>query len=213
MTTGEHDRVWYAAYGSNCDAERFRLYLEGGSVAGTDRVHRGARDPSPPSATGPVTFSSSLCFRGHSALWGGAPAFLEHRRAAAPDRGALGRRYLISHAQFEDVLAQENGRPTHPVSLPPTSASAITGTGRYDRVVTLSTLDGIPVVTFTSPDPPEHDTGAPPSAAYLGHIARGIAAVHDLDPAEISARLLEAPGVRPRWDHAAIIDLIRPRTE
>ena len=202
------DLVWYAAYGSNCTADRFRLYLEGGSVSGSDRVHRGARDRTPPRGSGPVTFASAVCFRGHSELWAGAPAFLEHRRAVAPARGALGRRYLITMAQFEDVLAQENTRDTHPVEFPHTPGDTVlAGPGRYDRIVALDPVDGIPVVTFTDPHPPEDTEPAPPSPAYLGNIVRGIGAVHDLTPSAISDHLLTASGVCPTWDHAAIIAL------
>lgn len=141
-------------------------------------------------------------------MWGGAPAFLEHRSVAAGEVGALGRRYLITFEQFEDVLAQENGRDHLPVAeIPRSGARTIVGPGRYDQVVGLAPVDGIPVVSFTSPEPPEAAEPSAPSAAYLGHIVRGIHAVHDLDHAEISAHLLEASGVRPTWNQATIGDL------
>jgi len=144
-------------------------------------------------------------------MWGGAPAFLEHQAVPDGKMGALGRRYLISRGQFEDVLAQENGRDHLPVlTLPGPGATTLVGSGRYDRLVGLDPVDGIPVVTFTSPTPPEAIESSAPSAAYLGHIVRGIHVVHDLDHAAISAHLLEASGIRPAWDDASIQALFHP---
>lgn len=207
VTSDGPELVWYACYGSNCSPARFRAYLEGGSPPGGSHVHRGSRDASRPVASGPITFPHAVCFRGHSVGWGGAPAFLEH---AAAESGALGRRYLITREQFEDVLAQENR----------IDDSAVVDAGRpvgdrqlvYDRpygqVLTLAPVDGHPVLTFTSEQPPEVREPGPPSAAYLGTIVRGLAEIHPLDPDQIAARLLEASGVALGWDHGSIVDLM-----
>lgn len=207
MGTDTTKLVWYAAYGSNCSPARFRSYLEGGSPPGAGHQHRGARDRSLPRADGPITFPSAVCFRGHSKLWGGAPAFLEH----TPDGpGALGRRYLITLEQFEDVLAQENRLDT-PIPVDPerpVGEAQVVTDRPYGQVVTLPPVDGHPVLTFTSAQPPEKREPAAPSASYLGTIVRGLAGVHPLTHTEIAGHLLLASGVSQRWDHASILELL-----
>ncbi len=207
VTSDVTDLVWYACYGSNCSPQRFRAYLEGGSPPGGTHVHRGARDASLPVDDGPITFPHAVCFRGHSVGWGGSPAFLEHGLA---DSGALGRRYLITREQFEDILAQENRLDT---SLPvdahrPVGDRQLVANRPYGQVLTLPPVDRYPVLTFTSPEPPELREPGPPSAAYLGTIVRGLVEVQPLDADQIASRLLEASGVVPSWDHASIAGLI-----
>lgn len=207
VTSEATELVWYAAYGSNCSAERFRAYLEGGTPPGATHVHRGARDPSAPLADSPISLPFDVCFRGHATTWGGAPAFLEHAPAAP---GALGRRYLITLGQFEDVLAQENRLDAAPSVDPgrPVGDRQLVCDRPYGQVVTLAPVGGHPVLTFTSPLPPESREPASPSASYLGTIVRGLAAVHQLTDDEIGARLLGASGVSLGWDHASIVDLL-----
>ena len=207
MTSDATELVWYAAYGSNCSPARFRAYLEGGTPPGATHVHRGARDPSPPVADGPLVFPSAVCFRGHAKNWGGAPAFLEHAETRA---GALGRRYLVTLEQFEDVLAQEN-RLDAPLPVDPHRAAGdrqVVTERPYGQVVTLEPVDGHPVLTFTSPEPPEARDPAAPSASYLGTIVRGLAGAHPLTHDEIASHLLRASGVADGWDHASILDLL-----
>jgi hypothetical protein len=199
--------VWYACYGSNCSYERFRAYLEGGSPRGGNHVHPGARNASLPVASGPITFPHAVCFSGYSKGWGGSPAFLEHTSTVS---GALGRRYLITREQFEDVLTQEN-RLDAPIPVDvhrPVGDRQLVCERPYGQVLTLSPIDGYPVLTFTSPEPPETRTPGPPSAAYLGTLSRGLAEIQPLDADQIASRLLEASGIALGWDHASIMKLI-----
>lgn len=190
--------MWYAAYGSNCSDDRFKAYLEGGAVHGARGAHAGARDPNPPRASGPVTFDRQIVFAGASRRWGGGSAFLGH---GAVRDGALGRRYLISRHQFDDVLAQENRRDIVATPLEGLTVGEITPLteGAYDAVLALEPVDRIPVVTFTATQPPEEREPAPPTAPYLATILRGLASVHELATAAIVARLMSAPGVAPTW--------------
>ncbi len=198
------DLVWYAAYGSNLWWARFRCYLEGGTPPGsTGDANPGARDPSPPRADRAVRLPRRVVFAGRAASWGGGGvAFLDHTVVAGGDR-AWGRLWLVTVQQFADVVAQENGgggdvdlvrdlgaTPTElsigvVTPLAPTSAVH----GRYTGILALDPVEGIPVVTCTSPAPVAPADANPPSAAYRRTLAQGLAECTDLDPAAIDAYL------------------------
>ncbi len=199
--------VWYASYGSNCDASRFSLYLEGGHREGTTGNHRGARDPSPPRDSAAIEFPSQITYAGRSRRWGGGVAFLEHHHVTGATLGALGRRYLITRGQFEDVVAQENARPTTPVETDSLSPGElrVTGTGWYGALVALEPVKGVPVITFTSPDPPELAPALVPALEYLRTIAVGLHQIHNLDWDRIIERLLVPTVVSARWNHDELL--------
>lgn len=198
MEAVETQLVWYAAYGSNMARSRFLAYLGGSRVPGAEGGHAGARDGSEPLADEPCRFDRSIRFTGHSKRWLGAPAVLDH---AATSPGALGRRYLVTRQQFEDVVAQENRRPARRIPIESLTVGAVTATGRssYAGLLLLGFDGSIPVMTFTSPRRPEKATLAAPSGAYLATIARGITESHPLTASEVAEYLLAAPGVAPTW--------------
>lgn len=152
---GRPTRVWYAAYGSNLHRDRFLHYIAGGRPDGSARVYDGCTDTTLPTDDIPIRFAGA---RPHFALtswvWGGGIAFLD----AQHDESAhgLGRAYEIAIAQFDDVLAQENGLPTarsSPVALDGalTTGRAVVGNGAYETIVHLGDFAGAPVLTFTAP--------------------------------------------------------------
>lgn len=200
--------VWYAAYGSNVDRQRFLAYLTGGPVAGGAGLQGGARDPTPPQDERPYRFSRPVRFALHSRRWDGAIALLDHQ-VAAP--GALGRRYLITTAQLADVVAQENRRPTTDLPLAELTRDEIHALSdrTYDGLLLVDHDDGVPVVTFTSPRDPIGLTAAAPSAAYLGTIASGIRATHDMAIGDVARWLHSAPGVAPEWSIERIETLMQ----
>jgi hypothetical protein len=200
--------VWYAAYGSNVDRQRFLTYLTGGPVAGAADWQVGARDPTPPREERPYRFSRPVRFALHSRRWDGAIALLDHQ-VAAP--GALGRRYLITAAQLADVVAQENRRPTTDLPLAELTRDEVHALSdrTYDGLLLVDHDGGVPVVTFTFPRDPVALTAAAPSAAYLGTIARGIRDTHDMTPGDVACLLHSAPGVGPEWSIEGIEALMQ----
>lgn len=195
-------RVWYAAYGSNCDAERLTAYLQGGRLAATGVAHAGSADPAPPQADTAWTFDRALRFAGYSPGWGGATALLADRPGHA-----LGRAWLLSWRQFEDLFAQENQAPHRPLTVGEAQRRRTVWAGPYGRLLQAGSRDGLPVVTFTAPRPSAHPAGAP-SASYLRTIVRGLLAVHQLDADELAARLLTASGVADGWGRSALSRLV-----
>ena len=212
MTDGERrhpDMVWYAGYGSNLSAERFLCYIAGGTPRGAARPCRGARDTTPPRGDRPLEVPYRLYFSGHSTMWDGAPAFIDTVERTDPPARARARAYLITWEQFEDVVAQENGRPTTaPVELEgrdlATGFRACLGTGRYEHLLCVGTLEGFPVVTFTSPWPiADADIGTP-SPAYLKVMIEGLRESHALDDDAVVGYLGAAPGCSEDLARAAL---------
>jgi hypothetical protein len=204
--TTEGDEVFYAAYGSNLCAERFGCYLSGGRPPGVAHAHMGARDPRPPSAWRRLWVRGTLYFSGTSRLWGGAPAFLELDPAAETEMAL--RAYKVTWGQLEDVIAQESARQTIALDLEPKTLvegfSTVVGAGRYDRLVCLGTIEGIPVVTLTAPWRLTEVAPAAPSLPYLATLVRGLREAFDMDDDAIVGYLARAPGCSTALATAAL---------
>lgn len=180
--------VWYAAFGSNLLRERFVTYLTGGPVPRnpTNRVHDGARDRSPPRADRAVELPHRLFFAGSSTSWGGGgiayldPVVDERHRT-------LGRLWLITTEQFEDVYRQENRRD-EPI---PIDHDALATEGHldlldtsYGRVLHLGPgPGGAPIATFTCSDPDRPQPQQPAAAAYRLVMMLGLVEAWGLDEA------------------------------
>src|SRR6185437_8200832 len=137
-----------------------------------------------------------LYFAGYAGGWGGAPCFVD--TAQSPGTRTLARAYLITWGQFEDVVAQENGRPTTPLDIEPADLTAgfsvLVGRGRYENVLCVGRLDEFPVVTITSPGTMTGAQLGAPSSAYLQVMIAGLRESHALRDDEIVAYLGAAPG-------------------
>jgi hypothetical protein len=116
----------------------------------------------------------------------------------SPSAPAHARAYLIAWDQFEDVVAQENGRPTTHIDLEPGELAAghsiRLGTGRYDNLVLLDTFEEGPVVTITSPATMAEAPLDAPSPAYLKVMVAGLRESHAMGDDAIVAYLGAAPG-------------------
>ena len=196
--------VWYAAYGSNTNRERFDCYISGGRAPGRRYTQRGCSDPTPPSGDRPVALPHDLYFAGHSHTWGGAPAFVNATVNA--DAGTLARAWRITIDQFLDVVAQECGRrsltvedrhdATIELDIAFTDGAATVIDGLYGHVLSVGELDGLPVVTCTTPWP--HRLHRCPTGAYLQTIADGIKDSHGIGDTAVSTYLSRRIPTRPR---------------
>jgi hypothetical protein len=196
MRVMERRVIWYASYGSNLSAERFACYIAGGCPRGPRRTHVGARDNAPPLGTVALKIPYQLYFSGESRVWDGSPAFIDTN----PVDGIVGlaRAYLIGWDQFEDVVAQENGRPSVSIEvddqdLVPGFSWQI-GSRRYENLLCTGRLDDMPVVTFTAPWSMNEVTPGAPSADYLAMLITGLREAHDLSDEELVRYLGSAPG-------------------
>ncbi len=179
MNTNE---IWYACYGSNLSAERFGVYIRGGSlqIDGHTVTEKGCRDNRPPSASEIFRIPYRLIFAGHFAKWEQkSAAFLDlsHREN---NMKTVSRMYRITREQFMDVVCQENGgiqpadfdmdelRRNGTVDLYPDLP--------YGRLVYIEEKEGIPVLSFTCTEKwfgEKGDIGMP-SEPYLEVIRSGL---------------------------------------
>lgn len=149
---GRPARVWYASYGSNLNRDRFLAYIRGGSPEGSSVRQPGARDRSEPAGDIPIRFDGRMHFAHSSGRWGsGGVAFMDVDHAGH----ALGRAYLITSEQFDDVVAQENGRsPSAAHSVPMSRVlleqrDVVSQSSLYGTVLHVGDYQGAPVLTFT----------------------------------------------------------------
>ncbi len=193
---GRPDYVWYVAYGSNLSRRRLQ-----------DRLDQG-RDPAPPRADRPLVISHELYFAGESAIWTGGRAYVDHR--SRPGVRTLARAWLLGYRQWSDLLASESSRETDDQSdcTPTTGQVQALGTGRYDLVLGLGQRAGLPMLTFTSPDPMDPSKCTSPAAAYLATIARGLGEAHGLRAVEAARYLLRRRGVAGSWRAADLLTVL-----
>lgn len=199
---GVTDRVWYASYGSNLNSDRFLCYILGGTPTGSKHRNPGSRDRTPPLDSRPLTLNFELYFAGNIRAWGdGGVAFI--RRGETTAR-TLGRMYLITEEQFNDVVLQENGKPVDGTRILPqfpelvrNERTILTESGLYGDLLLLEDGPDGAIFSFTTH---RHDLRPnAPSEAYVKVIAAGIKETYPgMANEEICRYLLLADGVRDR---------------
>jgi hypothetical protein len=174
----DHGDVWYVSYGSNMSADRLAVYLEGGVPEGGNHENPGARDSSPPRRSVPVDLPGALYFAGHSRQWGGGVAFYDHDAEGGP---TAARAFLITAAQFTDVVAQEmhrvpeEGDPLEEVVIGGIDGGVHhVGPGHYETLIEVGRLDGAPMLLFTAPHGIDHVEHTEPTPAYLATLGAGL---------------------------------------
>ncbi|MBP1745315.1 MAG: hypothetical protein H6Q58_2293 [Firmicutes bacterium] len=143
--------VWYACYGSNLLKERFLLYIHGGDCRFNGKRYNGCSDKSLPLDDRPYNITHKMYFAKESRSWENqGVAFIEAKNSE--ETITLGRVYLITEGQFNDIHFQE-------------------GKVWYDKILDVGTFDGIPVKTFT------HSTKFAenlPGTKYLDVVTKGL---------------------------------------
>ena len=173
--------VWYVSYGSNMSAARLGCYLVGGRPEGGRRDNPGARLASLPERSVAVELPGTVYFAGESPQWGGGTAFYDHDTPGP----AAARAYLVTAGQLADIFRQEmyrapfDGDPVEQVARTlADGARHAAGDGVYETLVAVGVLDGLPMLTFTSPHGAADVPHTPPSPAYLATMATGLAESH-----------------------------------
>lgn len=201
------DLVWYASFGSNMHRSRLDCYLHGGCPPGGIRAQPGCRDRRPPERALPLMLPGELYFACESETWTGGIAFydpLGEGRTAA-------RAWLVTAGQFSDIAAQEMHRePGADLDLREviTSGRQELGPGRYETLICAGTVEDRPVLTFTAPWARGDVPGNAPVAAYLGHLASGLAESHGWPADRIARYLATRPGAAGHWSAEAVAGLM-----
>lgn len=204
--------VWYAAYGSNLHADRFRFYRGGGTPPGTTRHYAGFRDPRPPQRTVPLTLSGTVYFAWESTVWGGGIAFYAPTPIPGWPGFTAGRGYLLTTSQFADLVAQEMHRaPGMDLDLERvlSTGSDQLGPGRYETLVYAGDFEERPVLTFTAPWDPAFVEIRRPVERYVGMLAAGLQESHGWSADRIVGYLSGLPGVRGLWAPAQLEAVVR----
>ena len=152
--------LWYVAYGSNMDPAMLARYV----------------DPRPPRPGCWVRVPREVWFGGRSRRWRGGVAFLSLHTVAAP-RARWCRAHRLDVPALRGLFRGENGYPDAdlgPLDLPPGRWRTVPiplsddGTrGKYDTLLRLADIDGLPAYTLTtSRDLPAADP-APEYAALI----------------------------------------------
>ncbi|MBW9158221.1 gamma-glutamylcyclotransferase [Clostridium tagluense] len=170
-----NDFVWYASYGSNLIYERLISYIKGGKCKFNGVSYEGCRNKSLPKDTRPVTIPYKMYYGNESSPWGsGGISFLDTQ-----SRGqSLGRMYLITEEQFEDISKQEGSDENW-----------------YNQSLSLGDYNGVEIVTITNKNTrPSHN----PSDNYLEVVRMGIKETYpEMSDFEVMKYLVEC-GIEKR---------------
>jgi hypothetical protein len=200
LATG--DPVWYVAYGSNMNAERFGCYISGGRPRGARRTYLGCRDQSPPVRDVGIRLSGGVVFAGESSVWGGGIAFYD------PDADCelAARAYLLTFGQLSDVVAQETRRP---VGSDLELGSGVDrrwalASAAYETLLHVGEREGLSMFTITSL---QNLDPAPPSAPYVRTMLDGLGETFGWTADERAQYVMRAPGVSRAWSAGQLAEL------
>lgn len=129
--------IWYACYGSNLSEQRFLCYIEGGTPtwSTSGKPNKGCADKTRPRENGPFPIKHQLYFAKESSNWDNAGvAFIYPEETQDKEKWTLGRIWLVTKEQFDEIWTQEGRKPNW-----------------YGNVISLGKVDGIEVKTITNP--------------------------------------------------------------
>jgi len=207
------DKVWYAVYGTNLNEQRFSCYIKGGTPEGTSKPDVGCRDKTPAVDGGMISIPFQLYFAKSSPKWENkSVGFLGLE--VDPTIRTLGRKYLITKEQFEDVFRQENK-----VSMKQTfnidfieareKGALIVKESLYGRVIFLGIEEGFPIFTLTAYWDYNPEEVLPPSSNYLKHIIKGIRQTHNISDDKILEYLSQKPGISNHLSEKDLLNIIQ----
>lgn len=196
--------VWYASYGSNLNYQRFMCYIKGDVPQWRTEPNQGCRDKTPPQKKRPIQLNFVLYFAGRATSWNnGGAAFI---RQDGDESRVLGRMYLITDDQFNDIVMQENSRKVDGSRFVPPfdilsqrRESLLPGKPWYGRLLNVGVEQGHPILTFTTNRTDLRLNS--PSENYVKTIASGLKETYpSMKVPEIFSYLSRAEGIAGRLD-------------
>lgn len=201
--------VWYASYGSNMLEERFLCYIKGGSPAGSNKIHAGCADKTLPLEKQKIYLNRELYFAKESTSWNnGGVCFL--KTDTEKNVTTLGRMYLITKAQFIDVMRQENDSKENLVidfdKVISEGSLVFKKEAWYGNSIYLGTEKEIPIFTFTNEA--NIIQSNKPDEKYLKTICRGIQETYALGKVEILEYFISKTGIKGNYTKEELIAII-----
>jgi len=213
MKNVKKDKVWYAVYGTNLNENRFMCYVKGGAPEGTWKTDIGCRDKTAAIDGGMIFIPFQLYFTKNSSKWENkSVGFLGLK--VNPVIKTLGRKYLISEEQFEDIFKQENNIDIKKAikidfGKAEEESTLIVKQSWYGRIVFLGEEGGLPIFTLTAYWDFNPKETLPPSSSYLRHIIKGIKQVYRFPNEQILEYLNQKPGVSMNFSKNELLDIIQ----
>ena len=210
--------IWYACYGSNLYKKRFLLYILGGSLESSNRIHLGCSNKELPKRDSTITIPFELYFSKKSKAWENmAISFVKSKK----DESArtLSRLYLVTVEQYTEIIMQENGK--NPSYMKPeidfqlTIKTGVSTIGdkddylRYGKLLYISEKEGFPIFSFTAKWADETIKCEKPGGKYLKAVINGIKESFDLSHDEIFNYLKNRCGIKSKISEIELYELIK----
>lgn len=204
------DYVWYAAYGSNINEDRFLCYIKGGKPKGGNKRNPGCSNKSLPLKSKKIVINHQLYFAKKSNTWdNGGVAFIKTK--PSKQHKTLGKMYLITREQFEEIVTQENNNKAYKINfkkLLSRGSQVINKEAWYGNILHLGYHKNAPIFTFTNKEGFTKLINTP-SEGYLGTIVNGIYAQHKLSKTKIANYIKTLKGVKGNISQKNIIKLLK----
>ncbi len=180
--------IWYACYGSNILERRFMLYIHGGKddFFGVEISQEGCTNKNLPKKIKQNKIPYKLYFAKNSQRWNGGIGFVNNEKSE--NEFSLGRTYLITEEQFNDIKKQEGGE-------------------LYSKTIELGMMEGYPIKSFTNPT--DLNPKTKPSPEYLKVIINGLKETYpDMQLNEIANYLLDKEGIKGNYSFKELSEII-----
>ncbi len=189
--------IWYGAYGSNLNEERFHCYIRGGRPNGAAREYPGCTDPTLPRESQAFYIPSELYFAKSSATWeNSGVAFISNDLNNT--KRTWGRMYLITQQQFIEVVKQENSGKEIEIDFKRamTDNYIFKPGSWYGKIVFLGKHNDHLIFTFTN----ELNLACTkPGSKYLKIIVAGIKEFFPYSNLEIAEYLFSTDGIKGNY--------------
>lgn len=211
MKNEKEEKLWYACYGSNLLAERFRCYIGGGRPKNAKRVYPGCTNKEFPEKSKPVKIPGELYFAKTSKTWsGGGAGFIRPDENTAEE--TLGRMYLITREQFIELVQQEiKFEGDFHIDLDEVRNKDfldMQNNSWYGKILYLGKEEEHSIFTFTNEKYLEKEINAP-HPFYLKIIIEGLKETYKMTNLEIQEYLISKKGICGLPIEKEIPELIR----
>ncbi|GGE31582.1 hypothetical protein GCM10011391_07830 [Pullulanibacillus camelliae] len=205
----QQNYVWYASYGSNINRDRFLCYIKGGIPVGSTKMERGCRDQSLPVDEQAFIMHHQLYFAKEAERWNRQGVCFIDLECDQRFK-TYSQMYLITRAQFLDVLGQENNMEQVELDLEEVMGkkSKVFRASWYGNILYLGDKGGSPIFTFTTTSPLNREELNRPSSEYLRTIVIGMKKKLGLTQSEIVDYFIDKPGIQGNMDREALEMLV-----